>query len=369
MENSHITISSVEITEEEENLVLEVLRSGHIAQGPKVEHLEALFAAACDTGHAIAVSSGTAALFLSLEALDLQPGDEVITSPFTFIATLNAIIAAGATARFADIGADYNLDPESVSELINERTRAILPVHLYGCPADLPALHRLATDHGLLIIEDAAQAVGASVNGQSVGSWGVGCFSLYATKNVTTAEGGIVTTNDSVLADRLRLLRNQGMRNRYEYDARGFNMRLTDLQAAIGIPQMSRLKEITARRRHNAARLTSGLGDASGLLLPFEPPGRHHVFHQYTVATIEPARIGREELAERLFSRGVGTGIYYPNLVNSHAPFQDHDLVIHDPTPRAADAAASVLSLPVHPRLEESDLDQIITAVRESLDA
>ncbi len=210
-----IPISKVVITEDEEALVLEVLRSGQIARGPRVEELEQLFSDATETTAAVAVSSGTAALFLSLEALELQPGDEVITSPLTFVATLNAILAAGATARFADIGDDFNIGAQAVEELVNDRTRAIVPIHLYGCPADMDGLSAVASRHGLGIIEDAAQAVGASIGSRPIGGWGLGCFSLYASKNVTTAEGGIVTTNDEHLADRLRLLRNQGMRTRY----------------------------------------------------------------------------------------------------------------------------------------------------------
>jgi dTDP-4-amino-4,6-dideoxygalactose transaminase len=244
-----IPISTVDITEEIEALVIDVLRSGQIAQGPRVAELEGLFSEASGTDHAVAVSSGTAALFLSLEVLDLRPGDEVITSPFTFVATLNAIVMAGATARFADIGDDFNITADSVASLITDRTRAILPVHLYGCPADMPALEAIASANGLAVIEDAAQAVGGSVDGTPVGGWGLGCFSLYATKNVTTAEGGIVTTNDARLADRMRLLRNQGMRARYEYETRGYNLRLTDLHAAVGVPQMRNLDALTKRRR------------------------------------------------------------------------------------------------------------------------
>ncbi len=362
-----IPISTVNISTDEEALVLEVLRSGHIAQGPRVAELERLFADTTGTKEAVAVSSGTAALFLSLKALDLEPGDEVITSPLTFVATLNAIVAVGATARFADIGDDYNVDPDSVEGLVNDRTRGILPIHLYGCPADMHALSTIAASHGLALVEDAAQAVGASIGTRSVGSWGLGCFSLYATKNVTTGEGGVVTTNDEGLADRLRLLRNQGMRARYEYEVRGYNLRLTDLQAALGIPQMRKLDEITERRRKNAEILATGLESIPGISVPFEPDGRQHVFHQFTIAVEDEAGLTRNELADRLLAAGVGSGVYYPKLVHDYPAFRHDDRVASDKTARAADAVRRVLSLPVHPGLTDSDLERIIGGVRSAI--
>lgn len=364
-----IPISTVNVSSEEEDLVLEVLRSGQIAQGPRVAELERLFADATGTNEAIAVSSGTAALFLSLEALDLQPGDEVITSPLTFVATLNAIVGVGATARFADIGNDYNIDPGSVQRLISDRTRAILPIHLYGCPADMDALSVIAAANGLAIVEDAAQAVGASIGSRPVGGWGLGCFSLYATKNVTTGEGGMVTTNDERFADRLRLLRNQGMRGRYDYEVRGYNLRLTDLQAALGIPQMKKLDEITERRRKNAEILTAGLEGIPGISVPFEPDARRHVFHQFTIAVQDEAMLTRDQLADRLLAAGVGSGVYYPKLVHDYPSFRDDGRVVPDETARAADAARRVLSLPVHPALIDSDIERIIGGVRDAVGA
>jgi dTDP-4-amino-4,6-dideoxygalactose transaminase len=355
-----IPISKVDVGDEAERLVLDVLRSGYLAQGKYVSALEDQFAALTGCEHAIALGSGTAALFLALAAAGIGPGDEVITSPFTFVATLNAICAAGATARFADIGEDYAVSAETVAPLVNSRTRAILPVHLYGLPADAPGLARLAGEYGLTLIEDAAQAVGAAVAGRQVGSFGIGCFSLYATKNVTTGEGGMITTDDPDVADRVRLLRNQGMRGRYEYEIAGFNHRLTDIQAAIGIPQMERLDEINTRRRENAAALTAGLEEIPGLRLPEEPPGRHHVFHQYTVELEGEPALDRDAVVDRLATAGVATGVYYPRLVHDYPCFADHPLVVKDPTPRAAAAAARVLSLPVHTGLSDEDVQTVI---------
>ena len=285
-----INISEVRLGVEEESGVLEVLRSGRLAQGPKVEELERLFAQAHGAAFAVAVNNGTTALVAAIRALDLEPGDEVVTSPFSFVATLNSILEAGATARFADVGDDFCLDPVSVEALIGPRTKAILPVHLFGLPADMDALSGIAQRHGLAIIEDAAQAHGAMVGDRPVGTYGLACFSLYATKNITSGEGGIITTNDADQAERLRILRNQGMRVRYEYVMAGHNYRMTELQAAVAIPQMHRLNEINGRRRANARRLTEGLTGIPGLRLPVEPEGRTHVFHQYTV------RVGRRRL-------------------------------------------------------------------------
>ncbi|HEY5437264.1 MAG TPA: DegT/DnrJ/EryC1/StrS family aminotransferase [Acidimicrobiales bacterium] len=352
---------------EEEDSVLEVLRSGRLAQGPKVEELERLFAEAHGATFAVAVNNGTTALVAAMRALDLEPGDEVITSPFSFVATLNSILEAGATARFADVGDDFCLDPASVEALIGPRTKAILPVHLFGLPADMDALSQIAQRHDLAIVEDAAQAHGAMVADRPVGTYGLACFSLYATKNITSGEGGVITTNDASKAERLRLLRNQGMRARYEYVIAGHNYRMTELQAAIAIPQMHRLEAITSRRRANAAKLSEGLAGISGLHLPVEPTGRTHVFHQYTVRVGADAICDRGHLAKRLEDAGVGSGIYYPRLMHDYDCYRNHPLVGKDSTPRAASVAAEVLSLPVHQHLTDADVDEVVAAVREAL--
>ena len=361
-----IPISVVRLGQDVERSVLEVLRSGQLAQGRTVRALEEEFAAAHDVAHAVAVNNGTSALVAAIRALGIGPGDEVITSPFSFVATLNAVLESGATCRFADIGPDFCIDPAAAAALITPRTRALLPVHLYGLPADMDALMPLARQHGLAVVEDAAQAHGARVNGRAVGSFGVGCFSFYATKNVMCGEGGMITTNDDVLADRLRVLRNQGMRARYQYEMPGHNYRLTEVQAAIALPQVRALGEITAARRRNADRLTAGLSDLPGVLLPHVPEGREHVFHQYTIRLIATGRT-RDEIAARLADRGIGTGCYYPALMHDYDCYRSHPQVVVDPTPRAQEACAQVLSLPVHPHLSAADCDRIVTAVREAL--
>jgi dTDP-4-amino-4,6-dideoxygalactose transaminase len=233
----------------------------------------------------------------------------------------------------------------------------------------MDAIGALARGVGAHVVEDAAQAPGAHVGERPVGSFGVGCFSLYATKNVTTAEGGMVTTDDDDVADSLRVLRNQGMRDRYDYIRPGHNWRLTDLQAAIGIPQMRRLAQTNATRAHHADRLDAGLHDVPGVVVPWRAPERTHVFHQYTVRITADAGTTREEVAARLADHGIGSGVYYPRLVHDYPCYRDRPDVVIDPTPEAARAATEVLSLPVHPGLDATDLDRIAVAVRDALGA
>lgn len=363
-----IPISAVDVGPEAEALVLEVLRSGRLAQGPMVERFEDAFAAICGVRHAVAVANGTVSLVAALQALAIGPGDEVITSPFTFVATLNAILEAGATVRFADIDpATFTLHPDAVRDALRPATRAVMPVHLYGQPADMVAIAALADEHDLAVVEDAAQAHGAAVGHRRVGSYGLGSFSFYATKNITTGEGGIVTTDDDVLADRLRLLRNQGMRARYQYELVGHNHRMTELQAAVGIPQLARIDELIERRRHNARVLTEGLGGIEGLEVPTVAPGRSHVWHQYTVRITGAARLDRDAFVAALTERGVGCGVYYPRLVHDYdcyRPVLGADLPRF---PQAERAAREVVSLPVHPLLTDDQLAQIVEHVRALL--
>jgi dTDP-4-amino-4,6-dideoxygalactose transaminase len=242
-----------------------------------------------------------------------------------------------------------------------------MPVHLYGLPADVGAMASVTAAQGVALVEDAAQALGATDRGRAVGSFGVGCFSLYATKNLTSGEGGVVTCDDDELADRLRLLRNQGMRARYEYEVPGHNYRLTDLQAAVAVPQLSRLGVITEQRRKNADALTAGLSDVVGVSCPTVPEERTHVWHQYTVRITHEASVDRDQVARALADRGVGTGIYYPRIVTDHACYRDHPQVRESDVPNARAAASEVLSLPVHPGLSDEDLVTIVDAVRGAL--
>jgi dTDP-4-amino-4,6-dideoxygalactose transaminase len=360
-----IPISKVDVRDAEP-LVLEVLRSGALAQGPVVERLERAFADVVGVPHAVAVNNGTTALVAALQVLDLRPGDEVVTSPFTFAATLNAILEAGATARFADIDeADFAIDPAAVEAVVGDRTAVLMPVHLYGQTADMGPLGAIAERHGLHVVEDAAQAHGAAYRGRGAGSFGIGCFSFYATKNLTTGEGGMITTADDALADRLRVLRNQGMRERYRYEVAGHNYRMTDLHAAVGLPQVARTAEIAERRRHNAARLTAGLADVPGLRLPGALPGRDHVWHQYTV--LLPDGVDRDRVVAELAAGGVGSGIYYPRTVFDHDCYRGDPRVVVADVPVAGSVARRCLSLPVHHHLTDGELDTVVERFRAVL--
>ena len=242
-----------------------------------------------------------------------------------------------------------------------------MPVHLYGCPADMPALEAAIGGREIAVVEDAAQALGAAIGDRSVGSFGTACFSFYATKNVTTGEGGVVTTDDDDVAEVVRLLRNQGQRATYDYARPGFNFRLTELQAALGVAQMQRLPDITAARRGNARSLSASLAGLPGVVLPSEPAGRHHVFHQYTIRVTPEARIDRDGLRACLLERGISCGVYYPAPVFEHECFRADPRVGRPSMPVAERAAREVLSLPVHPNLTDSDLDAIATAMWEVL--
>lgn len=362
-----VPISKIWIDQEVHDRIRSVLDSGMIAQGPQVAELEGMFRQVAQAEHAIAVNNGTTALVLALEVLDLQPGDEVLTTPFTFAATLNAIIESGATAKFVDINDDFLMNVGAVSSSVTARTKAVLPVHLYGQMVDMDGLAAsLKGREDVVVLEDAAQSVGSRFNGKAAGSYGLGCFSLYATKNVGSGEGGVVTTNDAQLADRMRILRNQGMKARYEYVVPGHNYRLTDLQAAVAIPQLKRIDEITSKRSENARTLIEGLSGLEGLVLPTSRPGDTHVWNQFTVRVTEDAPVSRDQLITHLESRGVGCGIYYPRVVFDYDCYRNHPLVVTDSMPRAEAAAREVLSIPVHPLLTASQVEKVIDSVRSA---
>jgi dTDP-4-amino-4,6-dideoxygalactose transaminase len=361
-----IPITTVRLGPEVEQAVLDVIRSGSIAQGPVVKRLEDEFAAMIGVRHVVAVNNGTTALIAAMQVLDLQPGDEVITSPFTFVATLNAVLQAGATVRFADIDpVTFNIDPASVEALVNDRTRALMPVHLYGQCADMVAIDALARRYGLALVEDAAQAHGADVAGRSAGAWGIGCFSLYATKNLTSGEGGLISTDDDEVADRLRLLRNQGMRRRYEYERAGNNYRMTDLQAAVCVPQLAQYDEVVAARQRNAAVLSMGLADAPGVIVPVAMTDRRHVWHQYTIRLADDAAVDRGALVAGLEARGIGCGVYYPRPAFDYDCYRGDSRVVVDDVPMAVSVAERCLSLPVHQYLTMGELHRVVDAVVE----
>jgi len=338
----------------ERRAVMKVMRSGMLAQGPEVAAFEREFSAVVNSAECVAVNSGTSALHLAFLAAGIGPGDEVIVPSFSFAATANAVCLAGATPVFADVDRrTFNIDPVHVASLITSRTRAIMPVHLYGQSADMTALQQLATTHGLLLFEDAAQAVGASWAGTPVGSFGIAAsFSFYPTKNMTSGEGGMVTTHDPKVARSVRLLRNQGMEKRYANEVVGFNTRMTDIHAAIGRVQLRKLESWTKARQENAAFLSRHLRN---VIVPHVANEAVHVWHQYTV--IIPDH-DRDAFAKQLVERGVGSGVYYPTPIHRLDSFRRPDDL-----PNTEYVAARCLSLPVHPSLKQRQLDKIVSAV------
>jgi dTDP-4-amino-4,6-dideoxygalactose transaminase len=357
-----IPVAAPQIGEEERNAVLAVLESGQLAQGPVVEAFESEFAAWCGARHAVAVNSGTAALHLLLLAHGIKEGDEVITTPFTFVASANTALFVGARPVFVDIETDtFCLDPDRVEAAITSKTRAIVPVDLYGQAAQIPELREIAERHGLVLIEDACQAHGAAIGARKAGALGVSAsFSFYPTKNMTTAEGGMVTTDDPDIAAKVGVLRQHGASQRYHHDVLGYNFRLTDIAAAIGRAQLAKLDRFNEIRRRNASVLDEGLAGIAGVVTPRERRGYTHVYHQYTVRVEHD----RDSFQARLHEHGVGSAVHYAVPVHRQPLYVE--LGYGDVSMPASEAAASqVLSLPVHPGVTESDLDRIIDSVRK----
>ncbi|MCK6094368.1 DegT/DnrJ/EryC1/StrS family aminotransferase [Micrococcus sp. EYE_162] len=347
------------IGDEEREAVDRVLRSGMVAQGPEVKAFEDEFAQVMVDGReCVAVNSGTSGLHLGLLAAGIGTGDEVIVPAFTFAATGNAVALTGATPVFADIELDsYTLDPADVRAKVTERTRAIMPVHLYGHPARMTELQEIADEHGLMVFEDAAQAHGTRWQDRPVGTFGAwAMFSLYPTKNMTSGEGGMVSVADPDVARRVRLLRNQGMEVQYQNELVGFNNRMTDIHAAIGRVQLTKVGAWTRRRQDIAARFDAEL---SGVTTPVVLEGAEHVYHQYTVRLPEALAPKRPDILARLKEEfGVGTGVYYPVPTNELPSFG-----IEADLPNTRVAAATVFSIPVHPSLTDEDVTRVVEAV------
>lgn len=345
------------VGDEERAAVDAVLVSGMLAQGAEVAEFEKEFSEVLLDGRAsVAVNSGTSGLHLGLLAAGIGPGDEVIVPSFTFAATANSVALTGATPVFADIELNhYCLDISHVESLITERTKGIMPVHLYGHPANIASFRELADARGIKLFEDAAQAHGAALNGRKVGTFGdFAMFSLYPTKNMTSGEGGMVSTGDATVERNLRLLRNQGMERQYENELVGFNARMTNLHAAIGRVQLTKVLGWTAQRQANARFLNENL---EGVGTPAVAEGAEHVYHQYTI------RVGadRDGFAAALKEEyNIGSGVYYP-IPNHRLPSFNRT----EDLPNTEIASQEVLSLPVHPSLDDEDLDRIVTAVNK----
>ena len=346
-----IALSKPIVSDEEKQAVMRVLDSGMIAQGPEVAAFEDEFSRFMEGHHCIAVNSGTSALHLGLLASGIERGHEVIIPSFTFAATANAVALCGATPVFVDIDIDtFTLDPNAVEAAITDRTSAIMPVHLYGHPADMDPLTEICIRKGLILLEDAAQAHLAAYKSQPVGTFGTAAFSFYPTKNMTSGEGGMIVTADDAVARKAKLLRNQGMEMRYQNEIVGFNNRMTDIHAAIGRVQLRKLRERTTKRQENAAFFNENLSTVD---IPTEKNDVEHVYHQYTIRTDH-----RDDLSEHLNQENIGNGVYYPIPVHQLPSFNKKiDL------PNTRTAADQALSIPVHPLLTQEELHRIVEVI------
>ncbi|HLA43330.1 MAG TPA: DegT/DnrJ/EryC1/StrS family aminotransferase [Aggregatilineales bacterium] len=352
-----IQIAQPMLGDAEKQSVMEVLDSGQLVQGQKVAEFEAGFAAYCQTKHGVATTNGTTALTVALMAYDIGRDDEVIIPSFTFIATATSVLSAGAKPVFVDIeDQTFCIDPHLIEAAITKRTKAIMPVHLYGQPACMQVIAAIAEKHGLAIIEDAAQAHGAAINGEPVGGWGMAAFSFYPSKNMTTGEGGMVTTASDALAEKARMIRNHGMSQQYFHEVVGFNFRMTNIMAAIGVVQLQKLESWNEKRIANAAYLTENLKTVRP---PVIADGCRHVFHQYTV--LAPEGTNRDAMVKRLNERGIGVRVYYPLPVHEQPVFKT--MGYSPQLPVTENLTARVFSLPVHPGLSQDDLERIVHEV------
>ncbi len=355
-----IPVAKPFLGEEEVESVNKVLRSGMLAQGPVVEQFENKFAEYCGVAHAVAVNSGTAALHAVLLASGIKAGDEVVVPDFTFFATASCVSMCGATPVFADVSpTTFNLDPDSLLALLTDRTRAVIGVHLFGQPLDIGPIQEICEDHDILFIEDAAQAHGAEYHGTRVGGLGTaGCFSFYPTKNMTTGEGGLVTTDDTELARRVRIYINHGQTEKYLHSCIGYNYRLTDIGAAIGLAQMEKIEGFNRRRIENAEYFSTNL-HALGIIPPHVKPGVRHVYHQYVVRVTGGCPMDRTSLMEHLKQKGIGTAVHYPIPLHRQPAFRSSGAEC----PVSEMLSGQVMSLPVHPLVTNEERRQIVECV------
>jgi perosamine synthetase len=357
-----IPVARPVIGQDEISAVTSVLESGMLASGDRVAEFEKKFANFCGTTHAVAMNNGTAALHAALLAADIGYGDEVIVPAFSFVATASAVAMCGAKPVFADVDEQtFNILPEQVEERITPKTKAVIAVHLFGQPFDVQAVQDCCASHSLKFIEDAAQAHGALYKGERVGGFGhFGCFSFYATKNMITGEGGMVTTSEKAYNERLRLLINHGQSEKYLHTRLGYNYRMTDMSAALGIVQLKKLEKFNLRRRKNAEYYTTNLS-VKGLITPVTAPGVSHVYHQYVVRLSGEFPLSRADFIDYLRAKGIGSAVHYPIPLHRQPLFGlDNN---PDPCPVSTRLAGSVLSLPVHPLLDQKELNYICDTI------
>lgn len=359
--NLKITIAKPNFDIEEQNQVKDVLKSGILVSGNKTIEFEKEFANYIGVENAVAVTNGTVALDIALKSLGVSGGDEIITSAFSFISSANCILYQKAKPIFADIDPKtFNLNPLDVAEKITPKTKAIIPVHLFGQPVDIDALREIAHDNKIALIEDAAQSHGAEYRDKKTGSIGtIGCFSFYATKNMTTGEGGMITTNDHKLANRMRLLINHGQTSKYHHEILGYNYRMTEICAALGLVQLKKLDWFNSRRIENADYLSKKLQKYSGLTPPYVMKNVKHVFHQYVIKVSDDYDLSRDELAKFLHKYGVGVSIHYPIPIYRQPLYQKLKYT-ENLCPNTEEVCKKVLSLPVHPLVNKEDLEYIL---------
>jgi perosamine synthetase len=357
-----IPVARPAIGQEEISAVTSVLESGMLASGDRVAEFEKKFADFCGSNHAVAINNGTAALHAALLAAGIGPGDEVIVPAFTFVATATSVAMCGAKPIFADVDEKtFTIDPRQVAEKITPKTKAVIGVHLFGQPCDIEALQEICESKSLKFIEDAAQAHGALYKTGRVGSFGhLACFSFYATKNMITGEGGMVTTSDKAMNERLRLLINHGQSQKYLHTVLGYNYRMTDIGAALGLVQLKKLEKFNLRRRKNAEYYNANLS-AKGLSLPFVGSGRNPVYHQYVIRLTEEFPMNRTTFMEYLKGKGIGSAVHYPIPLHRQPLFGlDNN---PDPCPVSTSLSESVLSLPVHPLLDQKEVAYICDTI------
>jgi dTDP-4-amino-4,6-dideoxygalactose transaminase len=356
-------MANIQIDDETMRAVMDVLKSGQLAQGPKVEEFEKAFAGYTGTKYAIAVNSGTAALHVGLLAAGIENGDEVITTPFSFIATANSCLFCGALPVFADIDeATFNISQRLIEKKITAKTKAVIIVDLYGQPCDMDEIVTLCKKYNLVLIEDACQAHGAEFGRRKVGSFGIGCFSFYPTKNMITGEGGMITTDDEDIARKARMIRQHGQSQRYVHELLGYNFRMTDIAAAIGLCQLKTLDMNNTKRIRNAAYLSERISQIEGLIPPHIAPNRKHVFHQYTIKVNKEYKLSRDGLQQKLSESKIGSTIYYPIPIHQQPLYKN--LGYNDKLPVSEAIAGQVLSIPVHPGLTHTELETIVEALR-----
>ena len=362
MADIKVSIASPVIEDEEINAVIDVMKSGMIAQGPKVIEFEEEFAKFVGAKYGIATNSGTSALHVALLAAGIGEGDEVITTPFTFAATGNSILYTGARPVFVDIDPEtFTIDPSKIEEAITDKTKAIMPVQLYGQSADMDAIMKIAKENDLIVIEDAAQAHGAEYNGVKVGNLGdMACFSFYPTKNMTTSEGGMITTNNEEFAENAKVYRAHGSATKYHHDVLGYNFRMTDIGAAIGIEQLKKLESFNNKRIENAKYLNEALADCDLIETPVVKDGYKHVYHQYTIKVKDGKR---DDLSEYLLENGIGNGIYYPIPLYNQVLYTN--MGYNQSLPVTDEIVKDVLSLPIHAKLTKFDLDLIVKTIKD----